>query len=276
MTDPTTDAPVSAYEKAPSDGSEVDPRCIPQALDGDPPIGDEIVYPDYSDQDHANWTFLFERQMKMLPGRAGAAYLRGVDTLGMTADRIPALSNLSRTLEETTGWTVARIPGLLHERDFFTLLANRVFPSTDYIRGEDELDYTPAPDLFHDIFGHMPMLTEPDFADFYQLFGKAALEAEGIDRQSLERLHWFIVEFGLIRDPEEIRIFGAGVNSSKNEVVHALEQAEQRPFSVQAVIDQDYEVWHLQPILFVAESFDQLVTEFRAWAVGRDLLTAEA
>lgn len=280
MTEPTpdtaTDAPVSAYEKAPSDGSELDPRCVPQNLDGPPPIGDEIAYPDYSQEDQDNWRFLFERQMAMLPGRAGAAYLKGVETLGMTAERIPALADLSATMEEKTGWKVARIPGLLHERDFFTLLSERHFPSTDYIRGSDELDYTPAPDLFHDIFGHMPMLTEPDFADFYQLFGKAALNAEGVDRQSLERLHWFTVEFGLIRDPEEIRIFGAGVNSSKDEVLHALEEAEQRPFSVQAIIDQDYEVWHLQPVLFVAESFDQLVTEFRTWAVGRDLLAEGA
>ena len=263
---------VSAYEKDRSDGGEVDPRCLPQTLDGDPPTGDEIAYPDYSDEDQANWKFLFERQMEMLPGRAGAAYLKGVETLGMTPDKIPALADLSRTLERTTGWRVARIPGLLHERDFFTLLSERRFPSTDYIRGGDELDYTPAPDLFHDIFGHMPMLTEPDFADFYQLFGQAALNAEGEDRQSLERLHWFTVEFGLIRDPEEIRIFGAGVNSSKDEVLHALDKAEQRPFSVQAVIHQDYEVWHLQPILFVAESFDQLVTEFRGWATSRGLL----
>ena len=280
MTDPTADAPadeiVSAYEKERSDGAEVDPRCLPQNLDGDPPTGAEIEYPDYSQEDQDNWRFLFERQMDMLPGRAGAAYLRGVRTLEMTPDRIPALADLSATLERTTGWKVARIPGLLHERDFFTLLSERRFPSTDYIRGSDELDYTPAPDLFHDIFGHMPMLTEPDFADFYQLFGMAALNAEGVDRQSLERLHWFTVEFGLIRDPEEIRIFGAGVNSSKDEVLHALEQAEQRPFSVQAVIDQDYEVWHLQPVLFVAESFDQLVTEFRGWAVSRGLLPADA
>ncbi len=273
MTDPATaDTPLSAYEKAPSDGSAVDPRCVPQTLDGPPPVGDEIAYPDYSDEDQRNWGFLFRRQMQMLPGRAGAAYLRGVDTLDMTDQRIPALADLSRTLERTTGWRVARIPGLLHERDFFTLLSERIFPSTDYIRGTDELDYTPAPDLFHDIFGHMPMLTEPDFADFYQLFGQAALNATGVDRQSLERLHWFTVEFGLIRDPQEIRIFGAGVNSSKNEVLHALDGAEQRPFSIDAIINQDYEVWHLQPILFVAESFDQLVTEFRNWATGRGLL----
>ena len=99
MSDATTDAPVSAYEKAPSDGSEVDPRCVPQVLDGDPPTGADIAYPDYSQEDQDNWRFLFERQMAMLPGRAGAAYLRGVDTLGMTPDRIPALADLSATLE---------------------------------------------------------------------------------------------------------------------------------------------------------------------------------
>lgn len=277
MTSPTdTDAPLSAYEKAPSDGSALDPRCVPQTLDGEPPVGAEIAYPDYPDTDQRNWGFLFDRQMEMLPGRAGAAYLRGVGTLGMTSERIPALADLSDALERTGGWRVARIPGLLHERDFFTLLSRRLFPSTDYIRGSDELDYTPAPDLFHDIFGHMPMLTEPAFADFYQLFGQAALTATGVDRQSLERLHWFAVEFGLIRDPDEIRIFGAGVLSSKDEVLHALDTAEQRPFSIGAVIDQDYEVWHLQPVLFVLESFDQLVREFRAWAAERDLLPAEA
>lgn len=275
MTDPDlapTEEPRSAYEK--EGVAEIDPRCIPQKLDGPPPVGDAIPYPDYPEEDQESWRFLFERQMRLLPGRAGAAYLAGVDKLGMTPDRIPALADLSRALQRETGWQVARIPGLLHERDFFTLLSRRQFPSTDYIRGKDELDYTPAPDLFHDIFGHMPMLTQPDFADFYQLFGQAALNAEGQDRVSLERLHWFTVEFGLIRDPDEIRIFGAGVLSSKEEVRHALDGAEQRPFSIDAVIGQDYEVWHLQPILFVLESFDQLVTEFRAWAVGRGLLAA--
>jgi phenylalanine-4-hydroxylase len=277
MSDPaftpaTEEAPVSAYEK--EGVADIDPRCIPQTLDGAPPVGDEIAYPAYPDEDHENWRFLFERQMRLLPGRAGAAYLRGVEKLDMTPDKIPALRDLSAALEREAGWRVARIPGLLHERDFFTLLSQRLFPSTDYIRGKEELDYTPAPDLFHDIFGHMPMLTEPAFADFYQLFGQAALGAQGKDRQSLERLHWFTVEFGLIRDPAEIRIFGAGVLSSKGEVVHALDTAEQRPFSVEAVIAQDYDVWQLQPVLFVLESFDQLVTEFRGWAGSRGLLPA--
>jgi len=123
----------------------------------------------------------------------------------------------------------------------------------------------------------MPMLTEPAFADFYHLFGLSALGAEGVDRQSLERLHWFTVEFGLIRQDEGLRIFGAGILSSKDEVQHALsDQVEKVPFSVDAVIDQDYDVWHLQPKLFVLDSFDQLETDFRAWADSRGLLPSDA
>ena len=262
---------VSAYEK--EGVGDVDPRCIPHDLDGEPPLGDEIAPPVYPQGDHETWDFLFSRQMEILPGRASETYLEGVQKLGLAATGIPALRDLSRVLERATDWTVARIPGLLHERDFFRLLAERKFPSTDYIRGKEELDYTPAPDMFHDIFGHMPTLTQPAFADFYQLFGRAALDAKGVDRQSLERFHWFTVEFGLIQDPEGYRIFGAGIMSSKGEVLHALsDEVEHRPFSPEAVISQDYDVWHLQPILFVLESFEQLVEEFEGWAKSRKLL----
>ena len=277
MDDQTAVAPeadetyVSAYEK--SGVGDVDPRCIPHDLDGDPPLGDEIAPPIYPEGDHETWNFLFERQMEILPGRASETYLEGVEKLGLGANGIPALRDLSRVLSEATDWTVARIPGLLHERDFFRLLAERKFPSTDYIRGKEELDYTPAPDMFHDIFGHMPTLTQPAFADFYQLFGKAALDAKGVDRQSLERFHWFSVEFGLVEDPAGYRIFGAGIMSSKGEVLHALsDSVEHRPFSPEGVISQDYDVWHLQPILFVLESFEQLVEEFEGWAKSRKLL----
>ena len=261
----------SAYEKAGAE--DVDPRCIPQYLDGPPPVGADIVYPDYPADDHVIWQELFNRQINMLPGRASKAYLDGINLLGMTPDRIPALSEMSAVLKKTTNWEIARIPGLLHEKDFFELLANRTFPSTDYIRGRHELDYTPAPDLFHDMFGHMPMLTVPAFADFYQLFGKAALNAKGADRPSLERLHWFTVEFGLIRQAEGLRIFGAGILSSKDEVAHALsEKVEVRPFSTKGITEQDYDVWHLQPILFELESFQQLVDGFKAWTKSRGLL----
>ena len=273
MIDPTASGALvderSAFEKA---GAEaIDPRCIPQHLEGAPPLGDAIVTPAYSATDQETWRLLYERQMQQLPGRAGEAYLQGVELLGMTAAGIPALRDLSAALEKATGWRVARIPGLLHERDFFALLAERIFPSTDYIRGRHEIDYTPAPDCFHDMFGHMPMLAEPAFADFYQLFGKAGLRATGADRVKLERLHWFTVEFGLIRQPEGLRIFGAGILSSNEEVTHALSgNVDVRPFSIDAVTAQDYDVWHLQNVLFVLDSFEQLVDGFKEWAKNRE------
>jgi phenylalanine-4-hydroxylase len=261
----------SAYEKAGAE--DLDPRCIPQNLDGPPPVGEEIEYPEYPDEDHKIWGELFNRQMEMLPGRASEAYFDGVRVLGMTPDRLPSLADMSNRLDEATGWKVARIPGLLHEKDFFNLLANRTFPSTDYIRGREEMDYTPAPDCFHDMFGHMPMLAQPEFADFYQLFGKAALNAKGADRPRLERFHWFTVEFGLIRQEEDMRIFGAGIISSKNEVTHALsDEVEKIPFDPARITEQDYDVWHLQPLLFVLESFDELVDGFRSWTRSRGLL----
>ena len=262
---------LTAYEKAGAE--DLDPRCVPQTLEGPAPVGDAILYPGYSDIDQKTWRILYKRQMEYLPGRACTAYLRGAQSITMGGERIPSLSKLSARLNEATGWTVARVPGLLHERDFFTLLSERVFPSTDYIRGREELDYTPAPDLFHDIFGHMPMLTEPDFADFYQLFGRAALKATGKQRVEMERMHWFSVEFGLVEEAEGLRIFGAGILSSKGEVENALsDNVEKLPFSPAAVAAQDYDVWHLQPRLFVLESFEQLVTEFTDWARGEGLL----
>lgn len=261
----------SAYEKSGAEG--IDPRCIPQSLDEPPPVGDEIAYPGYSDLDNETWRILVNRQMDMLPGRAGEAFMNGVDMMGLRSDTIPALKDLSRVLEGETGWRIARIPGLLHEKDFFNLLANRTFPSTDYIRGRDEIDYTPAPDLFHDIFGHMPILTQPAFADFYQMFGRAALNAEGADRPRLERFHWFTVEFGLIREDDGIRVFGAGILSSKNEVKHALsDEVEKVPFEPDRLVEQDYDVWHLQDLLFVLDSFEQLVEGFRNWTGKKGLL----
>jgi phenylalanine-4-hydroxylase len=265
------DENLSAYEKAASEG--IDPRCIPQALDEDAPVGDAIPYPDYPEDDHRIWQTLFERQMQMLPGRASEAYFEGIEKLGMTPERLPGLAEMSARLEDITGWKLARVPGLLHERDFFDLLANRVFPSTDYIRGRDELDYTPAPDCFHDMFGHMPMLTEPAFADFYQLFGKAALKAEGQDRTFLETFHWFTVEFGLIREDDGLRIFGAGILSSKNEVTHALsDTVEVRDFDPETLVRTEYDVWHLQPLLYACDSFEALQEGFAGWTKSRGLL----
>lgn len=264
----------SAFERAQEEQEDVDPRTIPQKLEETPPIGEEIEYPDYPEEDHETWQILVERQMEQLPGRACEAYMRGQEVLKLQSDRIPSLSNLSHRLQDETGWQVANVPGLIHEKNFFELLADRKFPSTNYVRGRDELDYTPAPDCFHDIFGHMPMLTQPDFADFYQLFGQAALNAEGADRPRLERFHWFTVEFGLIRENGEKRIFGAGIVSSNEEVTHALsDEVTLHPFDPGHIVEKDdYEVYNLQDELFVLDSFEQLVEGFRDWTTSNNLL----
>lgn len=264
----------SAYERAHDEQEDVDPRTIPQKLEEDPPVGEQIEYPDYPSEDHETWQLLVGRQMEQLPGRACEAYLRGQGVLGLEPDRIPHLADLSKRLEEETDWTVANVPGLIHEKDFFTLLSERTFPSTNYVRPREELNYTPAPDCFHDIFGHMPMLTQPEFADFYQLFGQAALNAEGADRPRLERLHWFTVEFGLIRESEEPRIFGAGIVSSNEEVTHALsDEVIVHDFDPEHIVEKDdYEVYNLQEELFMLDSFEQLVDGFRDWTRSRGLL----
>jgi len=275
---PTDDTPadeLSAFEKAAQEGGDdVDPRCIPQSLDEDPPIGDEIEYPDHSDEDNETWRILVERQMEQLPGRACEAYMRGQDVLKIESDRIPSLANLSQRLEDATGWRVARVPGLINEKDFFELLSDRIFPSTNYVRGREELNYTPAPDCFHDMFGHMPMLAQPAFADFYQLFGQAALNGKGPIRPKLEAFHWFTVEFGLIKEDGGERIFGAGIVSSNEEVTHALsDKVEKVPFDPVMLVNTDYEVYNLQDKLFVMESFEQLLDGFKSWTAEHGLLT---
>jgi phenylalanine-4-hydroxylase len=262
---------LSAYEKAAEDG--IDPRCIPQRLEKPVPEHDEITYPDYTEEEQSNWKFLFERQMKFLPGRACDEYLEGTHKLNLTENKIPYLKELSHIFLKNTGWKVARVPGLIHEQNFFEMLQRKVFPSTDYIRRKEELDYTPAPDLFHDIFGHMPLLTNKSFASFYQMFGEAALKAEGKNRSYLETLHWFTVEFGLIKNPAGMRIYGAGILSSLNEVQNALsDKVEVKEFIPENIIKQEYDVWHLQPILFAIESFEQLEQGFKDWTKKVGLL----
>jgi phenylalanine-4-hydroxylase len=262
---------LSAYEKAAQEG--IDPRCIPQRLTGKVPTDNEITYPDYPESDHETWKFLYDRQMKFLPGRVCSEYLDGIDKLNFTPDKIPALKDLSAVFKKTTGWKIAQVPGLIHEQNFFELLREKIFPSTDYIRGKDELDYTPAPDCFHDMFGHMPLLTNSNFASFYRKFGEAALNAKGKDRQFLETFHWFTVEFGLIKKTEGMRIYGAGIISSKEEVQHALsDDVKVKGFDPDKLIKQDYDVWHLQPILFAINSFQELESGFESWTKRRGLL----
>lgn len=252
-----------------------DPRCQPIALDGPIPEGDQIAYPDYSAEDHDVWKTLYARQRELLPGRACQEYIDGLAMLKLPEDRVPALRDVSAVLDRATGWRLTRSPGLLHEKDFFERLARRVFPSTDYVRPRHELDYTPAPDLFHDVFGHAPMIVHRSFADFFQQIGQAANSpnAVGDVRLGLVRIYWFTVEFGLIDTPEGLRIYGNGITSSYAEVRHSLTDAvEKRPFIPDEVAKQEYDIWHMQPVLFVVESFQQLENGFGEWAKRHRLL----
>jgi phenylalanine-4-hydroxylase len=262
----------SAYAQA-DRRPDADPRCRPVRLSGPAPEGDDIPTPDYPEGDHETWRLLYGRQRALLSGRATDEYLAGLERMGFPEDRIPSLRAASDVLFAATGWRVARVPGLLHEEDFFAHLARRVFPSTDYIRPRHEMDYTPAPDLFHDVFGHMPLITHRTFADFYERLGRAALAAREEDRRRIERFYWFTVEFGLVRTREGLRIYGNGILSSYSEVRHSLTDAVVKlPFDAAAIVEQDYDVSSLQPRLFVIDSFEQLADGFDAWAGRRGLL----
>ena len=247
-----------------------DPRCIPLELDGPVPEGDRIAYPAYTHEDHETWSILYERQCRCLEEVACVEYLEGLRRMAFTPLRVPALADASRILRESVGWELARVPGLLHERDFFAFLRRRVFPCTDYVRPRHELDYTPAPDLFHDLFGHTPMITNTAFAEFYEQFGRAALAARGPDRRRLERFYWFTVEFGLIDTGGGIRVYGNGILSSFAEAQHALTpEVEKLAFDADRIGEEEYDVWHMQPRLFVIESFEELVSGFGDWARRR-------
>lgn len=247
------------------DGS--DPRCTPIKLTGPIPIGDECKYPSYSAEQQDIWHTLYRRQATLLPARAADEYLAGLAALGLERDRIPALADVSNKLMHATGWRIARAPGLLDARDFFDHLSRRIFPCTDYIRERHELDYTPAPDCFHDIFGHTPMIVHPRFADFYQKIGRAAMAChDPAVMEGLTRIYWFTVEFGLVRNAGGLRIYGNGIISSYGETLHSLTEAvTKRPFIPDEVAEQSYDIWHFQNPLFVIESFDELAARFDVW-----------
>jgi phenylalanine-4-hydroxylase len=254
-----------------SAANSTDPRCVPIKLAAPIPVGDEIRYPNYTAEEHTVWRELFARQLKLLPGRAADEFLSGLDALALDRDRIPALADVSRRLQRATGWRIARTPGLLDAHDFFAHLARRIFPCTDYVRSRQELDYTPAPDCFHDIFGHTPMIMHPRFADFYQRIGQAALACKDPKtEEGLTRIYWFTVEFGLVKNRERLRIYGNGILSSFGETQHSLtDEVARLPFDPDVAASTPYDIWHFQDLLFVIESFDHLADAFDRWVARR-------
>ena len=218
----------------------------------------------YSTTDHAVWATLFKRQREILVGRASDEFLVAQDAMGMTPDAIPKFDDLNRVLRAATGWELVGVEGLLPELTFFDHLANRRFPVTWWIRTPGQLDYLAEPDLFHDLFGHVPLLMNPVFADYMAAYGRGGVKAHGIGPEALvnlTRLYWYTVEFGLIRQHDGLRIYGSGIVSSKGESIHCLESdAPNRiGFDLKRIMRTRYRIDTYQKSYFVIDSFEQLM-----------------
>ncbi len=216
----------------------------------------------YTPEDHATWDTLFARQAKLLPGRASDAYLRGLDVLKLSKLGIPDFEELSERLMKLTGWQVVAVPGLVPDAVFFDHMANRRFVAGSFIRRPDQLDYLEEPDVFHDVFGHVPMLADPVFADYLVAYGQGGQRALELDAlKYLGRLYWYTVEFGLIAEDAGLRIYGSGIVSSFAESKFALDDPSPNriAFDLARVMRTEYRIDDFQQNYFVIPSFDDLL-----------------
>lgn len=215
----------------------------------------------YTPEDHAIWRDLHTRQVRLIERYAAPEFIAGARALRTSPDRIPRIDDTNAILSAATGWRIVAVPGLIPEQHFFAHLANRQFPVTVWIRRRDELDYLSEPDIFHDFFGHVPLLTNPTFARFMQAYGEAgpkAIASNGL--KMLARLYWYMVEFGLIATPQGLRVYGSGILSSKSETVYSVEspQPNRIRFDLKRVMLTDYLIDDFQQTYFVIDSFEQL------------------
>jgi len=218
----------------------------------------------YTAEEHAVWDTLFTRQSDMLEGRVTSAFRRGLDVLRLSRPGIPDFAELSQCLEVLTGWRVVAVPGLVPDQVFFEHLANRRFVAGRFIRRPDQLDYLQEPDVFHDLFGHVPLLADPAFADYMQAYGAGGLRAQQFGAlEKLARLYWYTVEFGLIHEGGGLRLYGAGIVSSFGESKFALDDPSPNriAFDLERVMRTDYRIDDYQHSYFVIDSFEQLRRE---------------
>ena len=214
----------------------------------------------YTEADHDTYRRLYARQLQQLPGLACNEFIAAVGELG-APERIPRFDDVSERLLKATGWQIVGVPGLIPEEAFFALLAARKLPVTDWIRTPEEFDYVVEPDMFHDLFGHVPLLFNPMFADYMQAYGAGGLKASRLDAcELLARLYWYTVEFGLIATPQGLRAYGAGVLSSAGELRHSVTSAEPSrvAFDLKRLMRSKYRIDSYQASYFVIDSFDQL------------------
>ncbi len=228
----------------------------------------EQPWASYTDTDHATWATLYARQQEVLPERASRTFLDNLSRMQMHPDVIPKFDDLNIALRKTTGWELVGVEGLLPELTFFDHLAHRRFPVTWWIRKPEQLDYLAEPDLFHDLFGHVPLLLEPVFADYMQAYGQGGVKAHAIGADALAhltRLYWYTVEFGLIRESSGLRIYGSGIVSSKGESIHCLESPAPNRigFDLRRIMRTRYRIDTFQKTYFVIDSFDQLMDATR-------------
>ena len=220
----------------------------------------------YTPDEHAMWDRLFARQQALLPGRVVPAFMEGLDMLRLSRSGIPDFAELSERLMKATGWQVVAVPGLVPEDVFFEHMANRRFVAGRFIRTPDQIDYLEEPDIFHDVFGHVPLLANPVFADYMQAYGEGGLRAAGrgaIDL--LARLYWYTVEFGLIRDGNDLKLYGAGIVSSYGESIFALDDPSPNRlgFDLRRVMRTKYRIDDYQQNYFVIDSFEDLLRQTR-------------
>ena len=218
----------------------------------------------YTDEENDVWRILYKRQEEVLKGRAISLFMDSMATLGINRDNVPAFEDVNAILKKRTGWEVIPVEGLIPDEPFFELLANRRFPIGNFIRTRDSLDYIQEPDVFHDLFGHVPLLAEETFAKYMQAYGEGGLKAAKLGMTNkLARLYWYTVEFGLIKEPDGLRIYGAGILSSPTESVFALESDSPHRigFDVKRLLQTHYQIDDFQDNYFVIDSFDQLFND---------------
>ncbi len=258
-------------------------------------------YARYSAENHEVWNTLYHRRWAKLAEQASTTFIRGLEAINLVPDRVPLLfgkaadpydgsrtvTGINEFLRPLTGWQSRAVPGYLPAKAFFACLARREFPTTIVVRPKEKMDYLPEPDIFHDVFGHVPLHADAVFAEFLQTYGKAALHAGDEHTEALGRLFWFTVEFGLVREEGRLKIYGSGLISSHAESEHALTapepprgvslgpsdasgRVERRAFDLERVIATPFEIDHFQPVLYVLESFEQLRDAMNMYA-GRVL-----